>query len=417
MKLEPAIEKDGRIGDYIKAGDVIMVQIAKEAISTKGPRLTADISLAGRNVVLVPFSNKVFVSTKIRSNAAKKRLRKVAQEVLPQNFGVIIRTAAADAEDIDIMQDILSLVERWNKAIGAIRKSDVPARLMSEMSRVNTIIRDSLNDTFSQITVDDETMYGEIKSYVHAIKPEMEGLVKLYKGKVPIFDNFDVAKQIKSLFAKYVSLRRGAYLIIEHTEAMHVIDVNSGNRTKAEDDQEQTALEVNLAAAAEIARQLRLRDMGGIVIVDFIDMRKAQSRQLLQQEMQKLMATDKAKHTILPLTKFGLMQITRQRVRPIAMEETTDVCPTCHGTGKVEPTILLEKKIENEIQLLAEKGCRYVNLRVSPYVAAYLRHGLWSLKMRWMFKYKMRIRVSSTQSVGMIDVNYLDREGKSLLNN
>ncbi|MBQ2364898.1 MAG: Rne/Rng family ribonuclease [Alistipes sp.] len=417
MKLEPAIEKDGRIGDYIKAGDVIMVQIAKEAISTKGPRLTADISLAGRNVVLVPFSNKVFVSTKIRSNAAKKRLRKVAQEVLPQNFGVIIRTAAADAEDIDIMQDILSLVERWNKAIGAIRKSDVPARLMSEMSRVNTIIRDSLNDTFSQITVDDETMYGEIKSYVHAIKPEMEGLVKLYKGKVPIFDNFDVAKQIKSLFAKYVSLRRGAYLIIEHTEAMHVIDVNSGNRTKAEDDQEQTALEVNLAAAAEIARQLRLRDMGGIVIVDFIDMRKAQSRQLLQQEMQKLMATDKAKHTILPLTKFGLMQITRQRVRPIAMEETTDVCPTCHGTGKVEPTILLEKKIENEIQLLAEKGCRYVNLRVSPYVAAYLRRGLWSLKMRWMFKYKMRIRVSSTQSVGMIDVNYLDKEGKSLLNN
>jgi ribonuclease G len=198
---------------------------------------------------------------------------------------------------------------------------------------------------------------------------------------------------------------------------MHVIDVNSGNRTKAEDDQEQTALEVNLAAAAEIARQLRLRDMGGIVIVDFIDMRKAQSRQLLQQEMQKLMATDKAKHTILPLTKFGLMQITRQRVRPIAMEETTDVCPTCHGTGKVEPTILLEKKIENEIQLLAEKGCRYVNLRVSPYVAAYLRRGLWSLKMRWMFKYKMRIRVSSTQSVGMIDVNYLDKEGKSLLNN
>ena len=415
MKLEPAIEKDGRIGDYIKAGDVIMVQIAQEAISTKGPRLTADISLAGRNVVLVPFSNKVFVSTKIRSNAAKKRLRKVAQEVLPQNFGVIIRTAAADAEDIDIMQDILSLVERWNKATGAIRKSDVPTRLMSEMSRVNTIIRDSLNDTFSQITVDDETMYGEIKSYVHAIKPEMEGLVKLYKGKVPIFDNFDVAKQIKSLFAKYVSLRRGAYLIIEHTEAMHVIDVNSGNRTKAEDDQEQTALEVNLAAAAEIARQLRLRDMGGIVIVDFIDMRKAQSRQLLQQEMQKLMATDKAKHTILPLTKFGLMQITRQRVRPIAMEETTDVCPTCHGTGKVEPTILLEKKIENEIQLLAERGCRYVNLRVSPYVAAYLRHGLWSLKMRWMFKYKMRIRVSSTQSVGMIDVNYLDKEGKSLL--
>ena len=415
MKLEPALEKEGRIGDHLQVGQTIMVQIAKEAISTKGPRLTADISLAGRNVVLVPFSNKVFVSTKIRSNAAKKRLRKVAQEVLPQNFGVIIRTAAADAEDIDIMQDILSLIERWNKALSTLRKSEAPARLMSEMSRVNTIIRDSLNDTFSQITVDDETMYNEIKSYVHAIKPDMEHLVKHYKGKVSIFDNFDVAKQIKSLFAKYVSLRRGAYLIIEHTEAMHVIDVNSGNRTKAEDNQEQTALEVNLAAAAEIARQLRLRDMGGIVIIDFIDMRKAQSRQTLLQEMQQLMATDKAKHTILPLTKFGLMQITRQRVRPIAMEETSDVCPTCHGTGKVEPTILLEQKIEGQIQLLASQGNRHITLKVSPYVASYLRHGLWSLRMRWICKYKVRINIISDMSVGMIDVAYLDKRGKSLL--
>ena len=417
MKIEPVLEKEGRIGDHIKPGDLVMVQIAKEAISTKGPRLTADISLAGRNVVLVPFSNKVFVSNKIRSNAAKKRLRKVAQEVLPQNFGVIIRTAAADAEDIDIMQDILSLVERWNKTLATMRKSEAPARLMSEMSRVNTIIRDSLNDTFSQITVDDETMYNEIKSYVHAIKPDMEHKVKLYTGKVPIFDNFDVAKQIKSLFAKYVSLRRGAYLIVEHTEAMHVIDVNSGNRTKAEDDQEQTALEVNLAAAAEIARQLRLRDMGGIVIVDFIDMRKQQSRQTLYQEMQKLMASDKAKHTILPLTKFGLMQITRQRVRPIAIGETSDTCPTCHGAGRVEPTILLENKIEGQIQLLAEKGCKYVNLKVSPYVKAYLSEGLLSKRLRWIFKHKLYIKLSTDQSVGMIDVGYFDRKGESLLIN
>ena len=417
MKLEPQLEKEGRIGDHIKVGDTVLVQISKEAISTKGPRLTADLSLAGRNVVLVPFSNKVMVSTKIRSNSEKKRLRKVALDVLPKNFGVIIRTAAASAEDIDIMQDILSLVERWNKTLSTMRKSEAPARVMSEMSRVNTIIRDSLNDTFSQITVDDETLYGEIKSYVHVIKPEMEKLVKLYKGKVPIFDQFDVAKQIKSLFAKYVSLRRGAYLIIEHTEAMHVIDVNSGNRTKAEDDQEQTALEVNLAAAAEIARQLRLRDMGGIIIVDFIDMRKQQSRQILLQEMQQLMAKDKAKHTILPLTKFGLMQITRQRVRPIAVEETSDICPTCYGTGKVGPTILLENKIEGQVQLLAEKGAKYINLRVSPYVKAYLTKGLLSRRLRWIFKYKTFIKLSSSQSVGMVDVGYFDRKGESLLIN
>jgi ribonuclease G len=198
---------------------------------------------------------------------------------------------------------------------------------------------------------------------------------------------------------------------------MHVIDVNSGNRTKAEDDQEQTALEVNLAAAAEIARQLRLRDMGGIIIVDFIDMRKQQSRQILLQEMQQLMAKDKAKHTILPLTKFGLMQITRQRVRPIAVEETSDICPTCYGTGKVGPTILLENKIEGQVQLLAEKGAKYINLRVSPYVKAYLTKGLLSRRLRWIFKYKTFIKLSSSQSVGMVDVGYFDRKGESLLIN
>ncbi len=246
MKLEESIDKTGKIGSYLEVGQIVMVQIAKEAISTKGPRLTADISLAGRNVVLVPFSNKIFISQKIRSTEAKKRLKKTAAAVLPKNFGVIIRTAAADAKDADIEQDILSLVERWNKTLAAIRKNQAPALLMSEMSRANTIIRDSLNDTFSQITVDDEAMYNEIRNYVKVIEPKMEKLVKLYKGQVPIFDNFDVSKQIKSLFAKYVSLRRGAYLIIEHTEAMHVIDVNSGNRTKAEDNQEQTALEAVL---------------------------------------------------------------------------------------------------------------------------------------------------------------------------
>ncbi len=173
---------------------------------------------------------------------------------------------------------------------------------------------------------------------------------------------------------------------------------------------------MNLRAADEIARQLRLRDMGGIVIIDFIDMHKAQSRQMLHEEMTKMMSTDKAKHTILPLTKFGLMQITRQRVRPVAVEETTDVCPTCHGTGRVEPTILLEKKIENQIQLLAcERHKKYVNLRVSPYVASYICHGLWSLRRRWMYRYKIRIKVTSDQSVGMIDVNYLDEKGSPLI--
>ena len=416
MKLEPSIEKQGKLASYLQVGQTIMVQIAKEAISTNGPRLTSDISLAGRNVVLVPFSTKISISQKIRSNETKKRLRRIAASVLPKNFGVIIRTAAAEAQDHDIEQDILSLIERWNKAVGNIRKNQAPALLMSEMSRANTIIRDSLNSTFSQITVDDEAMYREIKNYIKVIDPQLEKIVKLYNGSVPIFDNFDISKQIKSLFAKYVSLKRGAYLIIEHTEVMNVIDVNSGNRTKAEVNQEETALEVNLAAAKEIARQLRLRDLGGIVIIDFIDLHKAQNRQLLYEEMRKLMSTDKAKHTILPLTKFGLMQITRQRVRPVAVEDVTDVCPTCNGTGRIEPTVLLDRKIENQVQFLAQdRGVKYIRLRVSPYVASYLKLGLWSLRMQWMWRYKIRIDIVADQSMGMVDVKYLDRQGAALI--
>ena len=397
MKLEPPVEKTGKIGEYLQVGQQIMVQVAKEAISTKGPRLTADISLAGRNVVLVPFTSKVFLSQKIRSADEKKRLKRIAAAVLPKNFGVIIRTAAMEAKDEDIEHDIQTQIDRWRKTCAAIKKNaaSAPAQLMSEMNRANTIIRDSLNGSFSQIAVDDEAMYNEIRGYIRQIEPEKEKIVKLYKGNVPIFDNFDISKQIKSLFAKYVSLKRGAYLIIERTEAMNVIDVNSGNRTKAEDNQEQTAMDVNLAAAKEIARQLRLRDLGGIVIIDFIDLHKAQNKQALFDEMVKLMATDRAKHTVLPLTKFGLMQITRQRVRPVAVESVSDVCPTCNGSGKIEPTVLLDKKIENQISFLTQdRGHKFIKLVVSPYVAAFLRKGLWSLRRRWEWKYKVRLEIA-----------------------
>ena len=416
MKIDTPLEKDGKISNHLQVGQTVMVQVSKEAISTKGPRLTCDISLAGRNIVLVPFSSKVFLSQKIRSNEEKKRLKRVATGVLPKNFGVIIRTAATAATDLDVEQDILAAVEKWNKTCQQIRRHQAPALLMGEMSRANTIIRDSLDGSFTQICVDDEGMYNEIRSYIASVDPEKVKLVKLYRGSVPIFDNFDISRQIKSLFARYVSLKRGAYLIIESTEAMNVIDVNTGNLTKAHDNQEQHVLEVNLAAAAEIARQLRLRDLGGIVIIDFIDMHKAQSRQLLYEEMQRLMATDKARHTILPLTKFGLMQITRQRIRPVAVKDIQEVCPTCGGTGKIEPTVLLERTIENQLSLLAEEhGERYVNLVVSPYVAAFIKQGVFSLRTRWALKYGMYISVTASQSAGIVEVKYLDRKGDDML--
>ncbi len=416
IKMEPVVAKGGKIGDYLKVGEDILVQIAKEAISTKGPRLTADISLAGRNVVLVPFTSKVYLSQKIRSAEQKKRLRQIASAILPKNFGVIIRTAAMDARDEDIENDITTQIERWRKMTSSIRRSSAPAQVMSELGRANTIIRDSLNGSFSQIVVDDEAMYKEVRNYVKLVDASMTKIVKHYKGSEPIFDHFDISKQIKSLFAKYVSLRRGAYLIIEHTEAMSVIDVNSGHRTKSEDNQEQTAMDVNMAAAAEIARQLRLRDMGGIIIIDFIDLHKSSNKQQLLDEMIKLMATDKAKHTILPITKFGLMQITRQRVRPVVIDSVSDVCPTCNGSGKIEPTVVLDKKIENQISFLTQdRGCKFIKLVVSPYVAAYLKKGIISLRRRWQWRYKTQIQIAEDQSVGIIDVLYLDKGGKNLL--
>ena len=416
IRLDQQLPKSDKLSNHISGGQPIMVQIAKEAISTKGPRLTADISLAGRNVVLIPFSNKISISQKIRSTAEKKRLKKIVDNVLPKNYGVIVRTAAQGKSDVDIEQDILSLIKKWEQALEGIKTKVPPVQLLSEMSGANTIIRDSLNSSFNAIHVNDEAIYNEIREYVKVIAPEKLKIVKLYKGSQPIFDNFDISRQIKSLFAKYVSLKRGAYLIIEHTEALHVIDVNSGNRAKVADDQESTAMDVNLSAAAEIARQLRLRDMGGIVIVDFIDLHKAENRQKLYEEMQKLMAGDKAKHTILPLTKFGLMQITRQRVRPEAISKAEETCPTCGGTGKISPSILVDKQIENQIAYYAiEKRMRSLRVVANPILAAYLKEGgLRSIRRRWCRRYLCRVKVVVDQSLGIVDYKIADRKNKEI---
>lgn len=416
IKLEPAIGKTGKLANRIATGQSVIVQIAKEAISTKGPRLTSDISLAGRHVVLIPFSNKINISQKIKSNEERRRLKKLVGEVLPKNYGVIIRTAAIGKTDQDIQSDIQSLVERWESVLTKVKTQEAPSLLLNEMNRATTIIRDLLNGSFSSIVVDDKSLCKEIKDYIKQIAPEKAKIVRQYRGKTPIFDNFDISKQIQGLFAKYVSLKKGAYLIIEHTEALHVIDVNSGNRAKVDDSQESTAMNVNIAAAEEIARQLRLRDMGGIIVVDFIDLHKGDNRAALHEKMTQLMAGDRAKHTILPLSKFGLMQITRQRVRPEAIPEMSEACPTCGGSGTITPTTVLDQQIENQIAYYAgEKGRRYVEVKVSPYVKSYLTKGFRSLRRKWQRRYGVRIKVSTDQTTGFVEVRYFDKEGNELM--
>jgi ribonuclease G len=366
-------------------------------------------------VVLLPLSNKISISQKIRQNSEKKRLKRIVDKVLPKNYGVIIRTAASGMTDADIEQDITALVAKWEAALVKMRSLSAPAILSEEMNRANSMIRDQLNGDFKAIHIDDANTYEDIREYIRLIAPEKSKIVKLYKGSVPIFDNFDITRQIKSLFSKYVSLKRGAYLIIEHTEAMHVIDVNSGNRTKVENDQERTVMDVNLAAAAEIARQLRLRDMGGIIIIDFIDLHKGENRQVLLDRMTQFMSSDRAKHTILPLSKFGLMQITRQRVRPEAIAEATEVCPYCNGTGTVSPTLLVDKQIEDRISYYTtKKGIRNLTVKASPLVAAFLRRGFPSARMRWMWRYKSWIRVKPDQAIGVAEAKILDRKGREL---
>src|SRR5690606_6040903 len=243
----------------------------KEPISTKGPRLSCELSLAGRYLVLVPFSNVVSVSKKITSSEERKRLLRLIQSIKPENFGVIIRTVAENKEVAELDRDLRNLVTTWEEGMKRLLTASPRDKIIGEISKTSALLRDLLNESFDNIHIDDKKIYDELKTYIKTIAPEKEKIVKLYNGKSKIFESYGIERQIKSAFGQTVSLRGGGYLIIEHTEALHVIDVNSGNKSNREENQETTALSVNMEAAREIARQLRLRDMGGIIVVDFID--------------------------------------------------------------------------------------------------------------------------------------------------
>ncbi|MFI3321850.1 MAG: Rne/Rng family ribonuclease [Rikenellaceae bacterium] len=414
-RIEPYLPS-AKISEVLSTGDTILVQVVKEAISTKGPRLSCEISLTGRHVVLLPMGSKIAVSQKIRKNDERRRLKTYVSAVLPNNFGAIIRTAAIGAEQSEIEADVAMLVKRWDDIIEKAKDSQIPSLILSEESRVNTILRDILSDQFSNIHVDDKEIFEDIKDYIKYIAPEQERIVKLYKeGAVSIFDNFDVTRQVKGLFGKLIPFKRKAYMIVEHTEALHVIDINSGTRLNNASSQEEVALEVNLNAVPHIARQLRLRDIGGIIVIDFIDMKKRDNREILWEAMKKEMAADRAKHTILPLTKFGLMQITRQRVRPATKIDISEVCPACKGTGEISPSILFDAQIEANIAaLIEEHGCKWIVVRVHPYLAAFINKGLISERLKWMMRYRCFISVIPDESVGYVDAKYYDKSGFAL---
>ena len=416
FKLEGDLPKNGKVADWLNVGDLIPVQIAKEPIHTKGPRITAEISFAGRYLVLVPFSNRISVSQKIRSSEERNRLRRLMQSIKPANYGVIIRTVAEGKKVAELDADLRSLIDKWEQCTIEMKKMTSFGKLVSEMDQTSVMLRDLLNESFNNIHVNDEKLYEEIQRNIMTFAPQKAEIVQLYKGKEPIFDHYNVSKQIKGFFGRVVTIKNGVYLIIEHTEAMHVIDVNSGHRVNKENSQEDNAFQVNVEAAKEIARQLRLRDMGGIIIVDFIDMHEAKHRKLLYDALVEAMSHDRAKHTILPATKFGLIQITRQRVRPETEVQVQEKCPVCDGEGRIRPAILFVDEIENHLKyLLVDQNENNLVLQVHPFIYSYLCiNGLFSIRRKWMKKYGKKFTVQSMPEFHMLQYNFQNANGDDI---
>lgn len=416
ITIGPKLEKEGRIEKILTPGQMVIVQITKEPISTKGSRLTAEISIAGRNIVLMPFAEKVNVSQKISAKEEKRRLETLVESILPKNYGAIIRTAAEGKNAAVLVAELKGLIQKWEDSWKKLCQSKGVQQLLTEYSKTTTILRDLLNDSFTNIYVDSKKEYDDIRKYIATISPEQEKIVRLYEGKEPVFDHFEVTRQIKSSFGKVVPIRQGAYLVIESTEALNVVDVNSGTRGKNK-EQEENTYDVNRYAAEEIARQMRLRDMGGIIIVDFIDMDLQEHRTGLFKYMQELMQNDRAKHNVLPLTKFGLMQITRQRVRPITEINTLEVCPVCHGTGKISSSLLIDEQIERKLSdLVTEGGHKSLLLKTNPILGAYLSRGMFgsSYISKWKRKYKCKIKLLETSDFTVLQNEFYTESGEKL---
>jgi ribonuclease G len=416
MKFEKDIDKNGKISNVLASKQNVLVQIVKEPISTKGPRIGCELSLAGRFLVLIPFTDKISISQKIASAQERNRLKRLIQSIKPKNFGVIIRTVAENKKVAELNSDLSELVERWKIAYAQLKTAKPPQKVLGEINRTSAMLRDMLNASFTSIFIDDKVLYEEVKDYIRSIAPEQEKIVKYYSGKTTIFDHFGVDKQIKSSFGKHVTMKSRAYLVIEHTEALHVVDVNSGSRSNSDQDQEANALAVNLDAAEEIARQLRLRDMGGIIVVDFIDMYKAENRKKLFDKMKAVMSRDNAKHKILPPSRFGLIQITRQRVRPEMNIAIAEKCPTCKGSGEIQPSELVVDDIErNIVYLLKEQNEKGLRVDVHPFIEAYLNRGFMSsVAGKWRSKYKKSIKVKAEPSHHLLEVKYYNNKNEEI---
>ena len=414
FEIEPEIIKTGKINEVLGGKPNLLVQILKEPIAAKGPRLSCELSLPGRFIVLTPFNDIVAVSRKIHSSEERKRLQRIVESIKPKNFGVIVRTAAEGKNTAELHEDLSELTATWSTIEQNLKGAVAPTKILSEQTKTTSILRDLLNEDFNRIVTNDKNIFSETKNYIQRIAPEKADIVSYHQNGSPIFDQFGITKQVKASFGKTVNLNSGAYLIIEHTEALHVIDVNSGYKSVS-NNQEQNALETNLEAAEEISRQLRLRDIGGIIVVDFIDMKLPDNKKRLLEAMEEFMRLDRAKHAVLPISKFGLMQITRQRMKPEMNINTQEVCPTCHGTGKIASTLILEDEIEKNLNYLITHKHKNLSLMVHPIVYAYLTKGwMWSRLSKWKRKFKQNITLKADTGYHLTEFKFFDHQGEEI---
>ena len=413
FEVEPEIVKTGKIAEVLSGKPNILVQILKEPIAAKGPRLSCELSLPGRFVVLTPFNDIIAVSRKIHSSEERKRLHKIVEAIKTKNFGVIVRTAAEGKHTAELHEDLLSLIDTWKNIQKNLKGAVPPAKIMSEEGKTNSILRDLLNEDFNKIVVNDKNIYNDTKNYIQRIAPDKAEILSFHNNGSPIFDSYGITKQVKAAFGKTVNLPSGAYLIVEHTEALHVIDVNSGYKSVS-NNQEQNAFETNLEAASEIARQLRLRDIGGIIVVDFIDMKLMENKKKLAEYMDSCMSVDRARHAVLPITKFGLMQITRQRMKPEMKINTQEICPSCSGTGKISSTLILEDEIEKNLSYLIMQKHTGLTVEVHPILHAYLTKGFPSKRRKWSWKYKQKISIKQNSNYHLTEFHFYDKSDEEI---
>lgn len=415
-ELTDDMNKSGNIKDYVSKGQLLMVQVTKEPIHNKGPKISCDISFAGRFLVLIPFSKQVSVSKKIGNPNQKKELKDMVREIKPNNFGLIIRTVAETAPIEEVRQDLTQLLNKWFSAVQKLKGASHRLRLIGEGSTLEVLLRDMLNNTFSAVWVNEPELFSEIKNLVEKISPSQVNIVKLHKGKQTLFQHFEIEKQLKTSFGKKVPFSAGAYLIIEHTEALHVIDVNSGRQLNSGDNQQEIALQVNLEAAKEIARQLRLRDMGGIIVVDFIDLKTPALKKQLDQKLKEYMQPDKAKHTILSMTKFGLIQITRERLRPETVIITSELCPACNGTGKAESANLLSDRISESLSFLfLNQNIKKLTLVVNPILKSFFTKGPWSQRMKWFITFGRWLKIRADHKMPLGIFKFENEDGEEIV--